>query len=90
MDIAMIQELIAGLGFPIVCVLGLGWFVYKIWKSYKEDMKNELDAMAKRCQAREDKLYEQIDKFNTTMNNFNGTLIKIDTRLEQLENKINE
>ena len=90
MDIAMIQELIAGLGFPIVCVLGLGWFVYKIWKSYKEDMKSELDAMAKRCQAREDKLYEQIDKFNTTMNNFNGTLIKIDTRLEQLENKINE
>ena len=32
MDIKLITELIASLGFPIACVLGLGIFVYQLWK----------------------------------------------------------
>ena len=32
MELSMIVELIATLGFPIVCVLALGIFVYKLWQ----------------------------------------------------------
>lgn len=32
MEISVIVELIATLGFPIVCVLALGIFVYKLWQ----------------------------------------------------------
>ena len=32
MDMSTITELIATLGFPIVCVLALGIFVYKLWQ----------------------------------------------------------
>ena len=32
MDLGTITELIATLGFPIVCVLALGVFVYKLWQ----------------------------------------------------------
>lgn len=32
MDINMWVELIGMLGFPIVCVLALGIFVYKLWQ----------------------------------------------------------
>jgi hypothetical protein len=32
MELATIIELISTLGFPIVCVLALGIFVYKLWK----------------------------------------------------------
>ena len=38
MDFAVIVELITTLGFPIVCVLALGWFV---WKIYKRSEKRE-------------------------------------------------
>ena len=45
MDMATITELIATLGFPIVCVLALGIFIYKIWQqsATREDkLMNEI------------------------------------------------
>lgn len=32
MELGVITELIATLGFPIVCVLALGIFVFKLWQ----------------------------------------------------------
>lgn len=51
MDVNTIQTAISTLGFPIVCVLFLGWFIWKIWMSQQEQNKE-----------REDKLYEYIGK----------------------------
>lgn len=51
MDINTIQTAISTLGFPIVCVLFLGWFIWKIWMSQQDQNKE-----------REDKLYEYIGK----------------------------
>jgi len=36
MDITMITELIASLGFPIAAVLAMGWFIYKIYKKSED------------------------------------------------------
>lgn len=46
MDVNSIQSLIASVGFPIVCVIALGWFIYKAFEKFT-------DASAKR----EEKLY---------------------------------
>lgn len=51
MDINTIQTLITSLGFPIVCVVALGWFIWKIWTSQQDQNKE-----------REDKLYEYLGK----------------------------
>ena len=51
MDVNTIQTAISTLGFPIVCVLFLGWFIWKIWMSQQEQNKE-----------REDKLYEYLGK----------------------------
>ena len=51
MDVNTIQTAISTLGFPIVCVLFLGWFIWKIWMSQQDQNKE-----------REDKLYEYIGK----------------------------
>lgn len=32
MEIGVVTEIIATLGFPIACVLALGIFVYQLWK----------------------------------------------------------
>lgn len=45
MDISLIAELVATLGFPIVCVLALGFFVYKLWQQSadrEEKLMNEI------------------------------------------------
>lgn len=47
-------QLISTVGFPIACVIGLGYFVYTIYKN-----------MTTENQQREDKLYELIERSNT-------------------------
>ena len=39
--IQIISNLISSLGFPIFCVLALGWFLYQIYKN----MMNTLDTI---------------------------------------------
>lgn len=85
MDVNVIQQLIASLGFPIVCVLALGWFVFRAWDNMREDMKQQIELVQKDSKEREDILHKQIDRFNDSLDNFNITLTKIDSRLEYLE-----
>lgn len=51
MEIGTVQTLISTLGFPIVCVLFLGWFIFKIWTNQQDQNTS-----------REDKLYEYLGK----------------------------
>ena len=85
MDAQTIQSLISTLGFPIVCSIVLGIFVFKIWKAQREDNNAQLAKMSERCLAREERLYEQMDKYNEILSNAVETLTKIDTRISVLE-----
>lgn len=76
MDASTAQQLITTLGFPIVCVIALGYFVYKIWLQTNESAKS-----------REERMFAQLDKFSNSLDNFNTTLIRIDTRLDAVERK---
>ena len=42
MDVA---KLIADFGFPVVAVVGLGYFIYYVWKYINNDIKPELSKM---------------------------------------------
>ena len=42
MDVA---KLIADFGFPVVAVVGLGYFIYYVWKYINNDIKPELGKM---------------------------------------------
>ena len=85
MDAQTIQSLISTLGFPIVCSIVLGLFVFKIWKAQREDNNAQLAKMSERCLAREERLYEQMDKYNQILSDAVETLAKIDTRISVLE-----
>ena len=51
MDANTIQTAIGTLGFPIVCVIFLAWFIWNIWMGQQDQNKQ-----------REDKLYEFLGK----------------------------
>ena len=85
MDTQTIQSIISTLGFPIVCTIGLSVFVFNIWKAQREDNNAQLAEMSERCLAREERLYQQMDKYNEILSDAVETLAKIDTRISVLE-----
>lgn len=40
MTVADISQLISTIGFPIVCVIGMAWYIYVSNKSQREDIKS--------------------------------------------------
>lgn len=90
MDAQTIQTLISTLGFPIVCSIGLAIFVFKIWKAQREDNNAQLAKMSESCLEREERLYQQMDKYNEILSDAVETLAKIDTRISVLEETISK
>lgn len=60
MDVGALTSLIANLGFPIACVLGMAWFIYQIFTKTTAQQEANMEKVQKRCQEREDKLYSEI------------------------------
>lgn len=90
MDAQTIQSLISTLGFPIVCSIGLAIFVFKIWKAQREDNNAQLAKMSESCLEREERLYQQMDKYNEILSDAVETLAKIDTRISVLEKTVSK
>ena len=86
MDVNTIQTAISTLGFPIVCVLFLGWFIWKIWMSQQDQNKE-----------REDKLYEYLGKaqavneeLTKTNSEFVNVLNTYKSDLDTIKNDVTE
>lgn len=80
-----ISNLIATLGFPIVCVLGLAWFV---WHIYKQSVERENKLMAEITENRivNTKFAEIIAKYEITLGEIKTDVKEIKDSLH-LENK---
>lgn len=62
MDLQAILSAITQVGFPIVMVIGLCWFVYKIYENTTKENASNMEKVQARCLAREEKLYSQLEK----------------------------
>lgn len=74
MEPSLIFESIANVGFPIVCVVALGWFIYK---SY--------DRIQKANEKREEKLYTMLGKSQTQLDKLEDTNEKFVKVLESFK-----
>ena len=75
MDIQAIAQLISNFGFPIVLVLGMGWFIYQL-------QKQSVD--------RETLLYNIIEKYSDKMEKITNTLEKVVLKLDLLSTEVAE
>ena len=74
-----IVNIISTVGFPITsCIL----YMFYIYKDKNQTREEHLK--------REDKLLEQLSKFNEIMKHFNDTLISLDKRIENIEEVLKE
>lgn len=86
MDLSAIQTVITTLGFPITCVIAMGWFISKTWNQSQEQNKQ-----------REDKLYEVVSKaqaqneiLSKTNSEFVSVLNAYKTDLETIKNDVKD
>lgn len=85
MDLQTIVDLISSLGFPIVAVIALGFFVYKISLLYRNDYNSRIQEIESSAERRETKFYGLLSESNEVLERFNDTLIRIDAKLESIE-----
>ena len=78
MDISTAESLITSIGFPIFCVLALGFFIYKSYE--KIETRNE---------GREEKLYTMLANSQTAIDNAIETNAKFVAQLESMQNNVN-
>lgn len=77
LNMESIVQIVESVGFPIATTIATGVFIYKTQQQSREDYNK-----------REERMFEQLDKFGDSMDKFNETLIKIDERLHDLESKV--
>ena len=69
MDVNTIQTLVTSLGFPIVCVMALGWFIYEAFEKFTAQSEK-----------REEKLYTviaQAQETNERLSNTNAEFVSV-------------
>lgn len=75
MDIAAVVEVIGSLGFPIVCVLALGFFIFKIWQQ---------------SVTREEKLMQEITENRIVNDKAIATIAQFAERFTHIEEDVTE
>lgn len=78
MDVTTVEGLITSVGFPIFCVLALGFFIYKSYENIE-----------KRNEGREEKLYSMLANSQTAIDNAIETNAKFVAQLESMQNNVN-
>lgn len=90
MTIPVVVELIATFGFPIVCVIVMGWFIYQIYKKTTASNEANMAQLQERCLAREDKLYNELEKSREINAKAIETIAHYAEKLEVIQNDISE
>lgn len=90
MDISMIVEIITTVGFPIVCVGAMAWFIYKIYCNMNQQNETNMEKVQQRCKEREDKLYEEIKENREVNAKAIETIAQYANKLETIQTDISD
>ena len=90
MDLTMISGLIGEMGFPIVCVLGMGWFIYQVFQKTTTQSEENMKQLQENCQKREDKLYEEIKENREVNAQAIATIALYADKLTNIQHDVNE
>ena len=82
MDVGTITSLISTLGFPIVCVVALGFFVFKLWQQSAEREKTLMGEIT------ENRLVNE--KAIETIALYADRLTHIETSMEAIKNDVSD
>lgn len=85
MDLQLILNSITQVGFPIIMVIGLCWFVYKIYENTTLENKLNMEQVQNRCAEREEKLYNYLEKAQAINSQAIATIARYDEKLNVIQ-----
>ena len=88
--LSFLANLIPTLGFPIVCVIAMGIFIYKIFRRISEQNDNMMKSMQARCAEREEKLLAEIKENREINAAAVETIAKYVDRLDDIQTDVSE
>lgn len=92
MDVAqMVEHAITTLGFPIVCVVFLGWFIWKIWlrqQEQNERREEKLYTCITEAQNVNKQLIETNSEFMEVLTDYRSDLDEIKQNVNEIKNTI--
>lgn len=91
MDAQTLQTAITTLGFPIVCVLFLGWFIWKLWtrqQEQNEHREDKLYSFITEAQETNERLSKTNAEFVTVLNTYKSDLDEIKTDVTEIKNNL--
>lgn len=78
------------LGFPVICCGLLGFFIYRIYQDTTKQNKDNMAAVQKRCQEREDKLYNELAESRKINAQAIETIAKYAEKLDVIQHDVAE
>ena len=90
MDISAITSLFTTLGFPVACVIGLGFFIWVMWKNTREDNAKAMSQLQERCLAREERMSKQLDKNESILQKSIETLAFYEAHITRIEDDVQD
>ena len=91
MDVGTIQTLITSLGFPIVCVIALAYFIWKIWNNSEQlnkEREEKLYDVIKNAQQQNKELSETNQQFVEVLQTYRSDLQDIKSDVEEIKTKL--
>lgn len=91
MDITTVETLITTVGFPIACVIALGWFVYKFYTDYttsSKERENELMDFIREEQFQLKQLVATNAEFVEVLNSYKADIEEIKHDVNEIKQKI--
>ena len=88
MDISTIQTLVTSLGFPIVCVFALGWFIYKAFEKFtaqSEKREEKLYTVIAQTQESNERLSHTNAEFVSVLNTYKSDLDEIKADVSEIK-----
>ena len=88
MAINTIQTLVTSLGFPIVCVMALGWFIYKAFEKFtaqSEKREEKLYTVISQAQETNERLTNTNAEFVAVLNTYKSDLDEIKADVSEIK-----
>ena len=90
MDVNSVSQMIATLGFPIVCVIAMGWFIYKVYMDGQERSARTMTEVQARNNEREEKLYAEIKENREVNAKAIATIAHYAEKLDTIQHDISD
>ena len=90
MEIKAIIEIITNLGFPIACVICMGYFIFYMTKKVTEMNETNMRKMEEQCRAREEQLFIEIKENRKINSKAIETIAHYAEKLDVIQNDIND